>query len=82
MKNNTGTHMNKDGWMIGDVVMFDPFAGSYAKWFGGHMAVIESMSYAKDGKLHFRVRWLKPVEYFDSFSEISDFGAEKFVKPN
>ena len=55
---------------VGDLVMFKP-EGRYAKWFGGHFANVESVSYAKDGKLHCRVRWLKPVKYFDSFSTIS-----------
>jgi hypothetical protein len=65
---------------IGDMVMFDPEGGRYAKYFGGSMATIESISYASDGKLHFRVRWLKPVPYFGKMATISDFSADKFIK--
>ena len=72
---------NEEGWRVGDLVMFDPFAGRYAEWFGGRMAEIESMAYASDGKLHFRVRWLVPVPYHGRVATISDFGASNFVKP-
>jgi len=62
---------------VGDLVMFKP-EGSYAKWFGGKFGKVESCSYAKDGKLHCRVRWLQPVPYFDKFATVSDFGANRF----
>ena len=70
-----------EGWRIGDLVMFDPFAKRYAEWFGGHMAEIESMSYTSHGKLHFRVRWLIPVAYHDRRTSTSDFAASWFVNP-
>ena len=61
----------------GDLVMFKP-EGTYAKSFGGKLAIVESCSYAKDGKLHCRVRWIQPVKYFDKYSTISDFAADRF----
>ena len=72
--------MKSEEYKVGDLVMFDPSSGNYAKWFGGQMAVIKSVSYASDGKLHFRVEWLKPVPYFDKMATISDFSADKFIK--
>ena len=63
---------------VGDLVMFKP-EGNYAKWFGGEFAEVESCKYNSDGKLHCRVRWLRPVPYFDKHATISDFGADKFV---
>ena len=71
---------SKREFSVGDLVMFDPEGGNYAKWFGGQMAVIESVSYASDGRLHFRVRWLHPVKYFSKMATISDFSADKFIK--
>ncbi len=62
----------------GDVVMFKP-EGTYAKWFGGKLATIVRCTYNKKGKLYFRVRWLAPVRYFDEFTSISSFAADKFV---
>ena len=63
---------------IGDVVMFT-CEGSYAKWFYGQLAVVESyVQKGSDGKAHCRVRWMNPVRYFDKFATVSDFGADKF----
>ena len=62
---------------IGDVVMFKP-EGHYSKWFGAHLAVVQSCSYNRDGKLYCRVKWIHPVKYFDGYSTISDFCADKF----
>jgi hypothetical protein len=64
---------------VGDAVMFKP-AGTYAKWFGGHIGFIESISYGSDGKWHCRVRWMNPVKYYDSCSSISDFCLNRFQK--
>ena len=61
----------------GDVVMFKD-EGRYAKWFYGQLAIVQSCSYAKDGKLHCRVKWIQPVKYFDGYSTISDFAADNF----
>jgi len=62
---------------VGDLVMFKP-EGRYAQWFGGKFGKVESFSYASDGNLHCRVKWLEPVKYFDRFTTISDFGADRF----
>tara|TARA_A100001011_G_C14006279_1_gene713566 strand:+ start:368 stop:595 length:228 start_codon:yes stop_codon:yes gene_type:complete len=63
---------------VGDLVMWMDECSTYAKWFFGQMAFVESVSYAKDGKLHCRVRWMQPIPYFDRFATVSDFGAERF----
>lgn len=63
---------------IDDLVMFTD-KGNYAKWFYGHMGVVESCNYSKRGVLHCRVRWLKPVAYHGSYTPISDFEASKFM---
>ncbi len=62
---------------VGDLVMFVD-EGTYAKWFYGKMAEVESCKYGSDGKLHCRVRWLQPVTYFDRFTTVSNFGIDKF----
>ena len=62
---------------VGNLVMFKP-EGQYAKWFGGQLGVVESVSYAADGNLHCRVKWLTPVKYFDKTTQYSDFAASKF----
>ena len=66
---------------VGDAVMFKP-EGTYAEWFGGRLAVIESATYADDGKLYFRVKWIEPVLYFGKMTTISDFCSERFDTPN
>ena len=53
---------------VGNLVMFKP-EGQYAKWFGGQLGVVESVSYAADGNLHCRVKWLTPVKYFDKTTQ-------------
>jgi hypothetical protein len=63
---------------IGDLVMFSNSESTYAKWFFGQLAEIQTCNYAKDGKLHCRVKWLQPVKYRDSYATISDFGAYNF----
>ena len=67
---------------VGDKVMFK-MEGSYAKWFGGHLAIVTSYKpKGSDGKAHCRVRWLQPVRYFDKYATISDFSADKFITIN
>tara|TARA_E500000331_G_C16975905_1_gene591376 strand:+ start:487 stop:699 length:213 start_codon:yes stop_codon:yes gene_type:complete len=61
-----------------DLVMFTD-EGTYAKWFYGKLAIVQNVSYANDGKLHCRVRWLQPVLYFDRTTSTSDFAADKFT---
>jgi|TARA_R110001592_G_scaffold120430_1_gene324633 hypothetical protein len=63
---------------VGDLVMFSSHTSRYAKWFFGKLAVVQSVSYSGDGKLHCRVKWLQPVKYFDTFATISDFAADNF----
>lgn len=63
---------------VGDAVMFI-CNGTYAKWFFGQMAIVESYTpKASDGRAHCRVRWLQPVKYFDKLATVSDFPADKF----
>jgi len=63
---------------IGDLVMFSNSESTYAKWFFGQLAEVQTCNYAKDGRLHCRVKWLQPVKYFERFTTISDFGAHNF----
>lgn len=63
---------------IGDLVMFSNSESTYAKWFLGQFAEVQTCNYAKDGKLHCRVKWLQPVKYFNKYSTISDFCADNF----
>tara|TARA_R100000008_G_scaffold82536_1_gene66905 strand:+ start:1614 stop:1832 length:219 start_codon:yes stop_codon:yes gene_type:complete len=63
---------------VGDIVMFID-KGTYAKWFFGKIGrVVNFHSLGSDGKSHCRVRWIKPVSYFDRQATISDFCADKF----
>jgi len=62
---------------VGDIVMFKP-TGKYGKWFGGKLGTIERISYSKNGKLYFRVRWLEPVKYYDEYTPWSEFQADRF----
>lgn len=62
----------------GDLVMFSNSQSKYAKWFFGQLGEVQSCNYAKDGKLHCRVKWLKPVKYFERFATVSDFAAFNF----
>ena len=67
---------------IGDLVMFMNAESNYAKWFFGRLAVVESVSNIastlKPNKetVHCRVKWLKPVKYFDKYATVSDFHAD------
>lgn len=63
---------------VGDIVMFTNASSRYSKWFLGHIGEIQSCNYAATGSLHFRVKWLEPIRYFDSFATISDFAAKNF----
>ncbi len=63
---------------VGDLVMFNNLDSTYAKWFFGQIGEVLSCGYAKDGKLHCRVKWLQPVYYFNNFATVSDFGADNF----
>ena len=63
---------------VGDVVMFVD-EGRYAKWFFGQVGEVTSYSASKiSGKGHCRVKWLKPIKYHDTYTEISDFSADMF----
>ena len=63
---------------VGDVVMF-VCTGTYAKWFFGQLATIENYTaHGSDGHAHCRVRWMQPVPYFNQFTSVSDFRADKF----
>ena len=67
---------------VGDIVMFVD-KGAYAKWFFGKIGrVVKYTPLGSDGKSHCRVRWLRPVSYFDSKTTISDFCADKFEVMN
>jgi len=64
---------------VGDLVTFVD-EGTYAKWFWGQMGIVKSCNRSSQtGELHCRVKWLKPVKYFDRFSTISDFHASYFL---
>jgi hypothetical protein len=64
---------------IGNIVMFTD-DGTYAKYFFGQLAEVVSSSISKSsGKEHVRVKWKFPVKYFDKYSTISDFEANKFT---
>ena len=63
---------------VGDLVMFTD-TGTYAKWFYGQLAVIESYTAeGSDGKAHCGVRWLQPVPYHDKVTSKSNFPAARF----
>ena len=64
---------------IGNFVMFTS-KGRYAKYFFGQFAEVVSSSISKTtGKEHVRVKWNSPVKYFDSYTAVSDFSADKFT---
>jgi len=63
---------------VGNLVMFKP-AGTYAKWFGGKFAKVESVSFGSDNRWHCRVRWIQPVKYHDKYTTISDFSTDRFL---
>ena len=63
---------------VGDVVMFVD-EGTYAKWFYGQVAIVESYTpKGSDGKAHCAVRWIEPVQYFNRKATRSHFSADKF----
>ena len=65
---------------VGDLVKFID-EGTYAKWFLYQLGRVESVSGGTDGtraKVYCRVRWLFPVKYFNRYTQISDFSADKF----
>lgn len=62
---------------VNDLVMFKP-EGTYAKWFGGKFAKVESISVGSDGKNHCQVKWISPVKYFNNFVTKSHFSCDKF----
>ena len=67
---------------VGDAVMFI-CTGTYAKWFFGQMAIVESYTArGADGHAHCRVRWMRPVPYFNQLATVSDFRADKFEVAN
>ena len=62
----------------GDLVMFVD-EGIYAKWFYGQMGEVVNYTIRdRDGAAYCRVKWLRPVAYFDSFTGESSFAADKF----
>jgi hypothetical protein len=64
---------------IGNIVMFTS-NGRYAKYFFGQLAEVVSNSISKTtGKEHVRVKWYLPVKYYDNYTTISDFSADKFT---
>ena len=63
---------------IGDLVMFINAESTYAKWFFGQLAEVQTCNYSNNGKLHCRVKWINPVQNFDRFTTISDFAASNF----
>tara|TARA_R110000851_G_scaffold25240_1_gene72786 strand:- start:6920 stop:7153 length:234 start_codon:yes stop_codon:yes gene_type:complete len=63
---------------VGDLVMFND-EGTYAKWFFGQFATVESVTQSiATGDWHCRVRWLSPVRYHDSHTTYSDFKVNNF----
>tara|TARA_X000000950_G_scaffold286123_2_gene394088 strand:- start:691 stop:888 length:198 start_codon:yes stop_codon:yes gene_type:complete len=58
--------------------MFTNQSSRYAKWFLGQIGEIQSCGYAATGSLHFRVKWIQPIKYYDGFATISDFAADNF----
>ena len=64
---------------IGNIVMFT-CEGRYAKYFFGQFAEVVSSSISKSsGKEHVRVKWHLPVKYYDNYTTVSDFSADKFT---
>lgn len=55
---------------VGDLVMFID-EGRYAKWFYGKLGIVEKS--AKQTR-SCRVRWIRPVKYFNMHTTMSDFG--------
>ena len=74
--------MKRTQMKVGDIVFWNNAESTYAKWFFGQFAEVQSVSYNKRGELHCRVKWLQPVKYFDKFTTISDFGAKNFGVTN
>tara|TARA_B100000900_G_C20278945_1_gene593231 strand:+ start:355 stop:570 length:216 start_codon:yes stop_codon:yes gene_type:complete len=67
---------------VGDIVIWNNSESSYAKWFYGRIAEVQSVGYSSSGNLHCRVRWLEPVKYFNTFAKISDFNSKNFGVTN
>ena len=62
----------------GDSVMFVD-RGTYAKWFFGQLATVESVRQNDDtGVWHCRVRWLQPVRYHGRTTTVSHFSVDRF----
>ena len=63
---------------VGDLVMFID-EGRYAKWFFGQMGeVVNYVIRDSDGAAYCRVKWIRPVPYFNSYTGESSFSADKF----
>lgn len=60
-----------------DLVMFKP-EGIYAEWFGGQFGIVVGTSYAKDGNLYCRVKWLQAIKYHNRTVGFSNFAASRF----
>ena len=58
---------------VGDLVMFTAEGSRYAKWFFGQIGRVKRVSCKKSPAPYCRVEWLFPIQYYDSFSTISDF---------
>jgi hypothetical protein len=59
---------------VGDLVMFSNASSKYAQWFLGEFATVISLSESSC-----RVRWKRPISYFDSKTVVSDFPRTSFT---
>ncbi len=59
---------------VGDLVMFSNGSSTYAHWFFGEFAIVESVN-----NEHCRVRWNRPIEYHDMKTAVSDFAQSNFT---
>ena len=66
---------------VGDLVRFID-KGTYSEWFFCRYAKIVEKSVDDSGSAHLRVRWVFPVKYFDRWTTMSDFRADKFEVVN
>ena len=59
----------------GNLVMFSNAKSTYAKWFLGEFGIVESTNNG-----HCRVRWKRPIDYFDKKTTVSDFHQSNFTR--
>ena len=67
--------LEKKTLKAGDVVMFTDFDCQYAKWFAGKIGHVQSLN---PDKTYCSVEWLEPVQYHQTFTEVSSFEITKF----